>query len=923
MANPFTLQSCLPLALPTQRRTRPAARRLVLLALLFHLSSISAQAQLQQPYVFAGDLTNPNSIDVYTRNDITGVLTPVAGSPFPSKEPVSVLALDFKGRFLFTASSNLNNISMFTVNPDTGALQEVPNSPFASSATNHPIFLATESSGQFLYVINLNSPQPDVSAVETFQIDPVNLDLVPSSSGAASLPGFFLTGAAHPSGKSFYAFLTVPNGAVPNEAVFLVFNSSTGAFTSESFNQVSPPASVGTSGCCLTMASQGGSLALGMSSILFVYTLNSDGTLAPNPSGGAGIFNGNANSISFDTLGQFLYVDLSNPGSPDRVHIFPLATLQESADSPLPSGFPFPAAWNVDPTGPLIYADQVYQVDAQTGVPSSILATNPLGLAGSGIPHAVFSQPPGSQPITGPIAQLSATSLSFGTLPLGQTSSAQTLTITSNGGQALDLNTLAITGTNPGDFSETDTCHAPAVLQPGQNCSVLVSFKPTASGPRSAALTITDNAAPPTESVTLNGTGQTPAPAVTFVPGSLSFGTVSQGASSTMTITVNNSGTATLNITSIALAGANAGDFSSSSPTCNSPIAVNSACTISITFTPQAAGLRSATVTVTDNAPDSPQTLALNGTGASSSMGISFSPTDPSFPTITEGTSGSAQTLTVANSGNGTLHISSVSLGGANPSDFSLTNNCKNPLPTAANCTLSLVFNPVASGQRTANLIVTDDAPNSPQSIALGATANPAFTAGAAPGGSTTVTVSAGQTAQFQLQLTPGPGYGGSVALTCSGAPTAATCQVPASVSIANGAPTAFTVAVQTSGSASLPHSAPVRFIPSAGVRALFLLALVLLLIATRKNRWAINHMFGAGRLAWRVALAAVLFCSMMYVAACGGGGTSSPSASVPPPASGPVTPSGTSTIVVTPTASSLTGQPLQLAPIQLTLTVN
>jgi 6-phosphogluconolactonase (cycloisomerase 2 family) len=117
------------------------------------LSCIPARSQHQQAFVFATDATNPKSIDVYTRNDLTGVLTPVPGSPFPSKEPVNVVTLDFQGRFLFTASDN----------PGSSG------SPFASSFTNQPVFLSTESSGQFLYVINFNSSQSQASAVESFR----------------------------------------------------------------------------------------------------------------------------------------------------------------------------------------------------------------------------------------------------------------------------------------------------------------------------------------------------------------------------------------------------------------------------------------------------------------------------------------------------------------------------------------------------------------------------------------------------------------------------------------------------------------------------------------------------------------------------------------------------------------------------------
>jgi hypothetical protein len=91
-------------------------RSLALLIVLF-LCSIPARAQLQQPFVFTVNPANPLSIAVYTRNDLTGILTPVPGSPFPSKESVNVMTLDFKGRFLFTASFNPSKISMFVVDP--------------------------------------------------------------------------------------------------------------------------------------------------------------------------------------------------------------------------------------------------------------------------------------------------------------------------------------------------------------------------------------------------------------------------------------------------------------------------------------------------------------------------------------------------------------------------------------------------------------------------------------------------------------------------------------------------------------------------------------------------------------------------------------------------------------------------------------
>ena len=120
--------------------------------------------------------------------------------------------------------------------------------------------------------------------------------------------------------------------------------------------------------------------------------------------------------------------------------------------------------------------------------------------------------------------------------------------------------------------------------------------------------------------------------------------------------------------------------------------------------------------------------------------------------------------------------MSSVSLSGANASEFTFINNCTAPVAPASNCTISLVFNPIGQGQRAAILTITDDAPSSPQTVSLIASANPAFTAGAAPNGSTTASVSAGQTAQYLLQLTPGAGYSGTVSLAWSGVPSSGNC---------------------------------------------------------------------------------------------------------------------------------------------------
>jgi hypothetical protein len=775
-----------------------AALRFFLLACANFVCSIPSHAQFQQPFVFAADPNGPGpGILVYTRNDVTGVLTPVSGSPFPSREPVNRLALDFKGRFLFVATS-LNHIEMYAVDPNTGALQEVPDSPFASLFTNGPVFLSTESSGQFLYVININGSQSNVSSVESFQIDSANLDLIPTAAGATDLPGIFVGGATHLNGKTFYVFCNSPS-SIPNLPFFLLFDSSNGAFTTPNILPINS-----TDARSLAIDPQGRHIAVGTFESVVSQELQSDGTL-----GSANVsidVTGSPDFMTFDALGQFLYVGLLNSGA-TSVHFYSGTTLQELPDSPLNAGFPSVASWIADPTAPLIYADKVYQVDPQSGLLNSILSPDPL--PPPSFQSTVFSRPPGSQPILGPVALLSATSLSFGSVSRGQTSGIQTLTILSNGGQALSLNSLAITGANAGDFAITSsTCQAPGVLQPGSSCSVLLNFTPSAAGSRSAALTITDNASPPTESAQLSGTGLAPAPAVTLIPDSLDFGTVTQGTSTPLSISVKNSGNGALHISSVAIAGADVNDFSSSSPTCNATISINSSCTIAVTFTPLAPGVRSTTITITDDAPDSPQTVQVKGN------------------------------------------------------------------------------------------------------------ANPAFTPGPAPNGSTSASVSAGQPAQYQLQLTPGTGYTGTVSLTCSGAPLGAACQVPASVAISNGAAAPFTVTVTTSGAAMLPPSTPLRFKDFPGLRVLPLLALALIFWMGFLNRRSLQSTAGDRCRRLAAVLATFILCVVAGVAGCGGG---SAALVTRPPV---ITPSGTSTITVSMSAMSSSGQPLQLQPLQLTLTV-
>ena len=107
--------------------------------------------------------------------------------------------------------------------------------------------------------------------------------------------------------------------------------------------------------------------------------------------------------------------------------------------------------------------------------------------------------------ITVPAVSLSSTSLAFGNQPMGSTSAVSSVTLTNSGTANLTSIGLSVSGTNPGDFSQTNNC--PTSLAPNGSCSINVQFTPGALGTRSATLNISSNAASSPNTVSLSGTG--------------------------------------------------------------------------------------------------------------------------------------------------------------------------------------------------------------------------------------------------------------------------------------------------------------------------------------------------------------------------------------------------------------------------------
>jgi parallel beta-helix repeat protein len=233
-----------------------------------------------------------------------------------------------------------------------------------------------------------------------------------------------------------------------------------------------------------------------------------------------------------------------------------------------------------------------------------------LGTAYCGPWPAPVYPPPPPQGVTA-----SPTALNFGSQVTGTSSSARTVTLTNNNTSAASVSAIAASG----DYSETNNCGSS--IAGGASCTVNVTFTPTTTGPRTGTLTAA--AGGTTATVSLSGTGTAPGPNLSASPASLSFGKTVVGASGgSQTATITNTGTAAAAISSIAVT-AGGSDFTETN-NCGASLAVNASCTVTVGFTPSAAGARSGTVSVSSNAVDSPTTVGLSGSGIGTSTNVAL-----------------------------------------------------------------------------------------------------------------------------------------------------------------------------------------------------------------------------------------------------------------------------------------------------------
>ncbi|HEY6766006.1 MAG TPA: choice-of-anchor D domain-containing protein [Candidatus Sulfotelmatobacter sp.] len=456
-------------------------------------------------------------------------------------------------------------------------------------------------------------------------------------------------------------------------------------------------------------------------------------------------------------------------------------------------------------------------------------------------------------PASASSVSLTATSVAYATTTLGTTSQAQTVVLRNMGSAQLSIASIMTTG----DFAETDNCGT-SVPAAG-SCSFSITFSPTAPGSRTGSIVIQDDAIGSPSTIVL--TGDAYGSAVVLSPPSLTFAAQQVAVTSaSQTLTLTNSGNAALNISGIQATG----DFAETND-CSSTLAASSSCTISVTFTPTAAGTRAGTLTINDDALGNPQTVPLAGIGTATPIAIAVvTPASLAFSAQPLGAPSATQTVILTNTGNATLNIAQMQATG----DFTQTSDCAATLSATASCTIQVTFTPSALGVRSGNLTLSDNASGNTQVVGLAGTgADFSLTSS-----NTSTVVKAGWSATYQLSVSPvGGSFTNPVKLNCTGLPASATCSLSPSTVTPGGSSATATLTISTKAGmaqaetrpASQPHGYYPMWIQAQGI------GLFGIVLAGSRKRFKKVRFFALFTL-----LVAALACTL----GCGGPGISSQS---------------------------------------------
>ena len=307
---------------------------------------------------------------------------------------------------------------------------------------------------------------------------------------------------------------------------------------------------------------------------------------------------------------------------------------------------------------------------------------------------------------------LSPATLTFTKQALDTTSAAKTVTLKNLLPTPLTISSIVFSGgPAPSDYAWSGTCLlSPNTLAAGQSCTINVTFAPSIAGSIPATMTVTHSASTSPQTVSITGTGVAP---TTLSVSSMAFGTAYEGNSTAAkTVTLTNNQSTALSFSSIATTA----NFGITTNTCGSSIAAGAKCAVGVVFSPVQTGAITGSLTFTDTASTSPQTVSLNGTG---SAPVAITPTSHAFPATGVGKASAASSISLTNHLTTALPISSISTTG----DFAVsTNTCGSSVAAGQKCTVGVTFNPTALGSRTGTLNINYSSYGSPAVVTLSGT---------------------------------------------------------------------------------------------------------------------------------------------------------------------------------------------------------
>ena len=249
-------------------------------------------------------------------------------------------------------------------------------------------------------------------------------------------------------------------------------------------------------------------------------------------------------------------------------------------------------------------------------------------------------------------------SVSFGNLNVGSTAT-QTVQLANTGNSSVTVSQVAASGSGV----SVSGLATPVTIAPSQSVPLTVKFAPTAGGAVAGSVTVTNS-----EGINAVAavTGSGVQAGISVTPSSASFGSVVTGSTNSQTIQLKNSGTASLTVSQVATTGSG---FSVSGVAVPLTLAPGGSSTFNVQYAPTTAGAVNGSVTIVSNAPNSPSTVSLNGTGTTATHTLSVNPGSLSFGSVNNGSTAS-QSFGVTNTGNSNVSISGMSATG---SGFSIT----------------------------------------------------------------------------------------------------------------------------------------------------------------------------------------------------------------------------------------------------------